>query len=374
MANLEFEVPYNNDAETLEEVLAMRELNGNRIREVYLNAPRDISGSGRVMADVQTEQIVKVVERVHREGVRINLLLNETCHGEHGYDPEVIDCKMEFLRLMHNVHGVEVVTIADPMYIKEVRKRFPNIEICSSVLADIDSLQKAVIHRRVGADVIIPDVNINRDLELLKKIKKVTGVSLMLMANEGCIHHCAWRKFQFNYIAHQPKDILINGDHLFFECQRMIAEDPSQMLKSCWVRPEDAHRYEGITNHFKIVGRDKKRSHVTRTVRAYMEESWNGDLLDILCASLNTFTMTNGVFLDNKKLDAYGFFDRVTTCDNNCEACDYCAQLAKGLVKIGKMTRQKLEDFGMKDVADRLDKQVQEAARERYKNEELASK
>jgi collagenase-like PrtC family protease len=365
MPNLEFEVPYNNDLETLEEVLKMKELNGNRIREVYMASPKEYSGSGRVLPEVNTEQIIKVVDRVHREGVRANLLLNSTCQGEFGYEPEVLEPKLAFLEEMHKEHGVEAVSIADPLYIKAVRERLPDIEICSSVLADIDNLQKAVIHRRVGSDVIIPDVNINRDLKLLRKIKEVTGVTLKLMANEGCIHHCAWRKFQFNYIAHQPKDILINGDHLFFECQRMIAEDPSQILKSCWIRPEDTKRYEGITNHFKIVGRDKPRSHVIRTVRAYMEESWSGDLLDILCASLNTFTMTHGVYLDNKKLDNFGFFEKVTTCDQNCDACNYCSQLASQLVKFGMMTRQKLEDFGMKDVADRLDQRAREGTRNR---------
>ena len=367
MPNLEFEVPYNNDPETLDEILKLKEHNGNRIREVYMSAPKEYSGSGRVMPEVKAEQLIQIVDKVHREGVKVNLLLNSTCQGEYGYEPEVINFKLDFLERMHKDHGVEVVTIADPLYTKAVRDRLPDIEICASVLADIDCVQKAAIHRKAGADVIIPDVNINRSLDLLRQIKKVTGATLKLMANEGCIHHCAFRKFQFNYIAHQPKDILINGDHLFFECQNIIADDPSQIFKSCWIRPEDTHRYEGITNQFKIVGRDKPRSHVTRTVRAYMEESWEGDLLDILCASLNTYTMTKGVYLDNKKIDSYGFFDKVTTCGNNCEACDYCNQLAGKLVTYNRMTRQKLEDFGMKDVADRLDRQAQEEAKNRHR-------
>jgi collagenase-like PrtC family protease len=365
MANLEFEVPYNADPETLEDVLKMKELNGNRIAEVYLSGPREYSGSGRVMPELKTGQLVKVVDRVHKDGVKVNLLFNATCHGEFGYDPEVMDFKMEFLRRMHQEHGVEAVTIADPLYIKEVRKRLPDIQICSSVLAEIDCVQKALVHRRAGADVIIPDVNINRDLTMLKRIKQATGASLLLMANEGCMRDCAWRSFQFNYIAHQPKDILINGGHLFYECQNMIAEDHSQILKSCWIRPEDAKKYEGITNHFKIVGRDKPRSHVVRTVKAYLEESWDGDLLDILCAALNTFTMTKGVYLDNKKLDSFAFFEKVTSCDRNCEACGYCSQIAQSLVKLGMMTRQKLEDFGRKDTADMLDQRAREAAQKR---------
>ena len=364
MPNLQFEVPYNNDPQTLEEVLALNDLNGNRIREVYLNAPQKYSGSGRVMPDVDVEQVSAIVDRVHKAGVRINLLFNSTCEGADWYEADVINSKLDYLEFMHRDHGVESVTIANPIYIKETRKRFPDIEICSSVLADIDCVQKAVIHRRAGADVIIPDVNINRNLRLLRDIKKATGATIKLMVNEGCLHHCPWRKFQFNHISHQPKEILLNGDKLFNECQQIIAEDPSQILKSCWVRPEDTAKYDGITSHFKIVGRDKPRSHVVRTVRAYMEESWQGDLLDILCASLNTFTMTNGVYLDNKKLDKQGFFEKVTTCDQDCEACGYCSRLSEGLIRFGMMSRQKLEDFGMKDVADRLE-QIEQAGKRR---------
>ncbi len=366
MPNLEFEVPYNNDPETLEEVLKLKELNGNRIREVYMNAPQQFSGSGRVMPDTSVEQVVNIVDRIHQKGVRVNLLFNSTCEGADWYTPEVINSKMDFLKMMHEKHGVEVVTVANPIYVKEIRQRFADIEICSSVLADIDCVQKAVIHRKAGADVIIPDININRDLNLLRQIKEATGARLKLMANEGCIHHCPWRKFQFNHISHQPKDLLITGDTMFNGCQQVTAEDPSQILKSCWVRPEDAGKYEGITNYFKIVGRDKPKSHVTRTVRAYMEESWDGDLLDIMCSSLNTFTMTRGVYLDNKKLDAVAFFKKVTSCGQKCEGCDYCAKVAGDLVQYGKMTRQKLEDFGMADVADRLEDKFKEEANNRY--------
>lgn len=125
MANLEFEVPYNNDPVTLEDVLKLKELNGHRIREVYLNVPQEYSGSGRVMPEVKTEQVASVVDRVHRENVRINLLFNSTCEGADWYAPEVINSKMEFLRLMHEEHGVEGVTIANPIYIKEVRNASP---------------------------------------------------------------------------------------------------------------------------------------------------------------------------------------------------------------------------------------------------------
>ena len=69
---------------------------------------------------------------------------------------------------------------------KQIRRRLPDIEICASVLADIDCVQRAKLCTRAGADILTPDVNINRDLELLEEIRDTTGAELKLMVNEGC--------------------------------------------------------------------------------------------------------------------------------------------------------------------------------------------
>ena len=71
--------------------------------------------------------------------------------------------------------------------------------------SDIDYVQRAVIYTNMGANVITPDVNINRDLKLLKQIIETTGAELKLMVNEGCLYKCPFRKFHFNYISHKSK-------------------------------------------------------------------------------------------------------------------------------------------------------------------------
>ena len=355
MGNLEFSAPYNNDPGTLDEILKLKSLGSNKIRDIYLSGPQEYSGSGRVTPPLGLERFIRIVDKIHNEGIRVNLLFNSTCEGINWYSSEVINSKMEYLRIMHEKHGLEAVTIANPLYIKEVRKCFPNIEICASVLGDIDCVQRAVIYSKAGANVITPDININRDLELLKDIKKATGAELKLMVNEGCMYKCPFRKFHFNYTSHQSKEVILESNIFFTDCQQIIGEDLSQILKSCWIRPEDVNRYSEITNYFKIVGRGKPKSLVTRAVKAYLEESWQGDLLDILCASLNMFTLENGVYLDNKVLDKYNFFEKVTSCGHNCSQCRYCDELSQRVIKLGMMTREKLEDFGLDRVADRLE-------------------
>ena len=351
MGCLEFSVPYNNDLQTLAEVFGRKELNGNRIREVYLSGPQEYSGAGRIAPELDFSGFSQVVEKIHEEGIRVNLLLNSVCEGSDWSSPGILKSTMDYLKRVHKEHGIEAVTIANPLYIREIKKRFPDLEICASVLGDIDCVQKAVIFAKAGADVITPDVNINRDLALLKRIKDATNREIKLMVNEGCLFRCAFRKFHFNYISHKSRkpDGVKAEDNVFsLNCIQLTKSDPSQILKSCWIRPEDVRKYEEITNYFKLVGRTSSKSMVIRSVDAYMNESWEGDLLELMAGNLYSVGMSHLMHLDNKSLDAVGFFRQVTSCDKECSECTYCSELIGRMIKRGVFTPAKIEDLGLK--------------------------
>jgi hypothetical protein len=65
--------------------------------------------------------------------------------------------------------------------------------------------------------------------------------------------------------------------------------------------------------------------------------------------------MEYGANLDNKSLTRYGFFDKVTACDYDCQNCNYCPELASKLIRLQVLTRGKLEDLGLKETADQLE-------------------
>ncbi|SPD74145.1 Protease [uncultured Desulfobacterium sp.] len=355
MDNLEYSVPYNGDPETLEEIFKLAGSSKNIIREIYLSGPQLYSGSGRVMPPLNDHEFIEIIEQIRSKKIRINLLMNSTCEGSSWYLPELMSFKLSYLERIHKDHGVEAVTVANPIYIKHIRGLLPNIEICASVLADIDCVQRADIYTRAGADILTIDVNINRDLDLLEEIKDTTGAELKLMVNEGCLYKCPLRKFHLNYTSHKAKELGIEGDHLFnLECNEIISEDNSQILKSCWIRPEDTSKYKKITKFFKIVGRELPRNTLLRSVKAYLDENWHGDIMDILCASLKKFSLLHAAYLDNKSLDRYRFFETVTSCHRNCGRCNYCNELAKNLVKFGVISNGKLDDVGLEDMADNL--------------------
>jgi collagenase-like PrtC family protease len=223
------------------------------------------------------------------------------------------------------------------------------LEICASVLGDIDSVEKAAQFAEAGADIITPDVGVNRDLRLLNKIKAVSGAKIKLMVNEGCLYRCAYRKFHFNLTSHrsrEPRGIALTrgGDvyaDFFRHCVERSANDLSQVIKSCWIRPEDLCKYGEITDYFKIVGRCQPKDKVVQDISAYMQQNWSGNLFDLLCASLQRFGVAYNAYIDNRKLEEFRFFEKVTSCDRDCDSCNYCDELAARLIRVvlpdGKM-------------------------------------
>jgi collagenase-like PrtC family protease len=350
MPGLIFSVPYNDDFDTLTGLFELGETGGNRISEVYLSGPQEYCGSGRLTPETSMEQFLAVVERIHGAGLRANLVLNSTCEGAEWYSHKAVDATLAYISEAHERHGVEAVTMANPLYIKAARKRFPRLEISASVLSNIDCVQRAVIYREAGADTITPDANINRNLELLADIKEATGARLKLLANEGCLYKCPFRQFHFNAKSHASKDVAKQTDVSFADFfgvgTDVIRGDLAQLLRSPWIRPEDLKAYAGITDCFKLVCRSQRRSFVLRAARAYLQESWGGDMLDLLSGCAKRFSMNAGAYLDNRKLGESKFFETVTRCDGRCQECGFCGELAEELIAVDVFTPEKAEDGG----------------------------
>jgi collagenase-like PrtC family protease len=357
MPGLEFSVPYNNDPQTLIELFELKELNGNRIREVYLSGPQQYSASGRIVEEIDEAKFAGIIDLIHHEGMRVDLVMNPTCEGLEWYKLEVVNDKLDFLKRMHREHGLEAVTVANPLYVEAIHETCPDIEVGASVLGDIDSVQRVTIYENLGASVVTPDVDVNRNLTLLKRMKNAVKAEFKIMVNDGCLYKCPFRRFHFNYISHKSKELgPVEGDSFFAHCSQVISRDYAQILKSGWVRPEDLESYAEVSRFFKIVGRARPRTMVVRTVKAYMNQSWSGDLLDIMSGSINKYCLEFGAGLDNKSLSRAGFFNQVTSCGYECDTCSYCDELAKKLIHMGVLTRGKLEDLGHGEMADKLEK------------------
>lgn len=346
MAQLEFSVPYNGDAVTLRQLIALQGRGGNVIREIYLNAPQSITGSGRVGNVTTLDEFAETVKVIREANIRVDITMNSTCDGGDWYEKETLERQIGFIRDMHEQQGVEAVTLANPFLIEHARKACPDLEISASVLADIDCFSRAEAFALAGATTMTADTSLNRNLKLLRQIHEKLGVKLKLMVNEGCLDKCPFRKFHMNLISHKSQEERDEGNAFSFACGDIIGRDAGQIFKSNWIRPEDLRRYDGITRFFKIVGRDMMPSKVLRCTAAYMDESYDGNLFDLLCSSIGYFGIEFRAHIDNKALDKTNFFKRTSTCNRQCQRCTYCADLADELLGYGWITREMLEDVG----------------------------
>ncbi len=359
---MEFSVPYNGDINLIDQLAELRETDGARIREIFLSGPQEHSGSGRIAHNGNAEQFGKAVTAMHAAGFRVNLVMNSTCDGVEGYSDEYACYLRDYVEYMVEGLGVEAMTVANPYLMSIVREQAPDVELGASVLADVDCVERAQAFKRLGATVVTPDVNINRDLDMLRRIKNEAGLEVKLMVNEGCLRKCPYRKYHFNAMSHisansaflghgltleqfKSQVDVVAGKTFFSLCGEDLVLDRSQILKSGWVRPEDLGAYEGVSSFFKISGRTRPTHVIIRMVKAYMQQSWDGDLLDIMDSSLRMHSMTTGARVDNKALGDARFIEHVMNCGHDCPACGFCDDLAKTAVSYGEITELKKGDY-----------------------------
>lgn len=349
---MEFSVPYNGDRSLISQLAVLRDVEEVPIRELFLSGPKENASSGRVVHNGNVEQFYATVEQMHAAGFRVNLVMNSTCEGLATYSDEYGEYLRNFVGYMIDDLGIEAFTVANPYVLAIVREVAPKVEIAASVLADVDCVERAQAFRRLGATVVTPDVSINRDLRTLKRIKEGSGLELKVMVNEGCLYKCPYRKYHFNVMSHVSSNAArvgktlsadqfksqidyVAGQSFFNMCGADLRADPSQILKSGWVRPEDLRAYSEVTSFFKISGRSRPTHVILRMVRAYACECWDGDLLDLMDSSLYAHAAATGVRLDNKLLGQERFIDHVMNCGRDCKACGFCDSLAKRVLSYG---------------------------------------
>jgi len=170
MPGLDFSMPYNEKLETLRGLFELKETGGNTISEIYLSCPQQYSGSGRVTKRTGIDSFLKTINLIHDNGIRVNLILNTTCQGAGWYSSETKDSILNFIKMMHEEHGVEAVTVANPIYIGLIKNAMPGIEVCASVLSDIDCRQdKDNGKRGLPVQVSIQEIPFQLRLTLVKR-------------------------------------------------------------------------------------------------------------------------------------------------------------------------------------------------------------
>lgn len=288
---------------------------------------------------ITEEDLKKYINECEDRDMEFNYVLNSTCLGnlENTYDGHhrIID----FLNKLFST-GVKCVTVSIPYLISLIKQRFPNIKVICSITNDVNSVEKAREFAALGVDRIVLSRDINRNFELLKKVRKAVQVELEVLANSRCLLNCIFNQAHGNSSSHASNALENEGyavpfnSFYFAQCQIRRLSDPVALIKSPWIRPEDLKIYEQIgIDYLKIDGRGKDNEGIIKIVKPYLERRFEGNFVELLDSALSKV-----IYLDNRKLDNFlnYFVTKGGNCNTDCIECDYCHQILEKFVTINE--------------------------------------
>ena len=360
-------IPYNGDLE----LLKISQSKKYPVKTVYGKRFQDVIGGGRARYDIANygdENLKQAIELTHKMGAKFNYLFNAPCSANAEKYKEI-----EILKQVENLiqnFKIDIVTIANPMLLRLLKKHFPNLKYSISTISRVDSLEKVIQYQDEGADEITLDYNIYRNFGELERIRKNSKVGFQLIANDGYLFNCPWAIYHFQLEGHDSQNTFNSPlkyySYCRFNCKQRSAQDQTELIKGMWIRPEDMKYYEEIGfTKFKIIDRLKDTKWLINAIEAYVNKSYEGNLSDVLC-SFDTFekkvqttpriseeditgdNMQNlrkywdlKPYIDNQKLEKENFLqyfikNKIDCRNRKCSECKYCEQIAQKVIHVSK--------------------------------------
>jgi collagenase-like PrtC family protease len=299
-------------------------------------------GSGRAVNQLPESDLLDLklfIEYSRQKNIDFNYTLNATHLQNREFTPGGISELKTFLKDLYDA-GVRSVTVALPSLMELIPASGLDFEVRASTLCQVTTVNKAAVFKKKGVDRMVVDESINRDFKTLRRIREVVGDKVEMIVNPICLKDCVYRMFHYNEITGdsigRTNDTSVN----FYEHRCVLQRNSkiSNLLRMCFVRPEDLKYYtdSGI-HYFKLQGRHLVlKGDAVKTVKAYMDESFDGDVMDLmyLFYSQNSFRID----FNNKKLDGFikPFVEIDGFCKRDCEKCSYCEKFAQKIIDYEK--------------------------------------
>jgi collagenase-like PrtC family protease len=277
---IQFTVPTNWDPKLIEELTKFP------VVDVYGSLDKTPIGSGRpasILPKISEATVADHVKLVHEKKMKFSYVLNAPCMGNMEYDSEFHKQILEHLQWIQNI-GADGVIVTTPFLIALLKEQFPKLKIRVSTIAHVNSVNRAKFFEQLGVSEITPDVMINRDFKTLEKMRKAVKCELVLLVTDGCLYQCPFRYYHYNMMGHASQlNASFHIDFPILNCSMIKFSNPTEVVKSRWVRPEDLSHYEAIgINHFKLGGRRLPADWIIRAVTAYSSRKYEGNLIDII--------------------------------------------------------------------------------------------
>lgn len=317
-----------------ETIDAYAELNSryldSKVEETYGQlAPDSLFGSCRSNAwlpEVDAVKLESYIKYSRDKGIKFNYILNATCMSNDELTIDGYNKIKDFLLSLEGM-GVESVTASLPSFMEIIKHVTPGIKIKVSTVSQVNSALKAAFYDKLGISRIVIDEDVNRNFKVLKNIRKAFTGELEVIVNSFCLTSCPYRMFHYNYISHTHEG---KASYQYYSnrcrSQHIKAEN---YIKLNWIRPEDIKYYiETGINYFKLQGRTNVHAgKPVKAVEAYMKETYDGDLLELLELFAPDRPLSIGdVKVDNRRLDGFinKFVQEEGACTQLCLECGYC--------------------------------------------------
>ncbi len=257
------------------------------VDEVYGKLPTDGVSGGRpryLSTPLSGADLRRYISLLDRHGIAFNYLLNGACFGNREWT-RPWQKRVNALLTKLGDWGVRRVTVSTPFLLELVKRRFPEFKVRVGIYAQVDTPRRASFWEDLGADdITLESFSINRDFRRLAAIRQSVRCGLQLIANHVCLLNCPLQIYHQNSFAHASYDTrTLFIDYCFLRCSRLRLTDPSQFIKTAWIRPEDLSVYEamGYTT-FKLLERGIPSAELLRRVKAYSERRFSGNLAELL--------------------------------------------------------------------------------------------
>jgi len=358
------------------------------VEEVYGKFRFDCVGGGRpgyMGTAISEKDLRDYVGILDKNGIAFNYLLNSSCLSNREWSRR---WQGQLLRLLEKLAGMNIarLTVSTPYLLERIKATFPHFFIRVGIFAQVDTPRRAKYWENLGADnITLESFSINRDFRRLKLIREAVDCDLTLIANHPCLPNCPLQYYHQDGFAHSSEG---NGslflDYCFLKCTYERLQDPSYLIKSCWIRPEDIAFYEAMGyNHFKILERDIPSSELLKRVRSYSHRHSPADLAELILPYgfketkkkrmswfienffkpskvnpfklkvLHDFAKKQGMLFPSRQqllyIDSSGIpedfiqsFQGRNCSELSCEKCGYCQTITKRSVRLDENRRLEL--------------------------------
>jgi collagenase-like PrtC family protease len=316
------------------------------IHSLYYAATQHIHGDARIRTScVAKEDAVQMLQDI--DTLKYMTLNGRMTPISEYADARVADVVQELNFLYHN-NALTGIIIVDFYYLKLLANAglskeldvIPSVNVALDSIAKVNSTIQMLLKIGFKAPTkIILDRGLNRNLEQLiyvsDTVKAEWSAKIELLVNEGCIQHCPFKvnhdiiismtsshavSDRIALIDSVAKGFDANAVNESIGCIKHFKENPDDLLKIPFIRPEDIELYEPYFDIIKISGKTRSDAFVMMVFEAYQERVWEGNLLDLLDA---TGPSTQNYHIFNDQLPK-NFAKMLSSCESKCHTCDYC--------------------------------------------------